>query len=122
MKRGRIMKKILLCFVLFIIVSDISPAFDYTEEDKNLFYDSFTEGYIEQITKAVQAAEIDDNKKNKFISEFPKIIDRNELINSSWECIKKYPINEIVQASITCTAGWTQNQTEKNKALFNAIK
>ncbi|MBQ9246323.1 hypothetical protein IJ182_08665 [bacterium] len=116
------MKKILLLILCVFLSNNISFAYNYSEEDKNMFYDSFIEGYIEQMTNSINNLAIDQNKKDTFIKEFVKLINRNELIDSSWSCIQKYPVNDIVSASITCTSNWTTQQTEKNKKLFESIK
>ena len=111
-----------LTFILIFSGLNISLAFDYSEEDKNLFYNSFIEGYICEMTKIINQIDMEQSKKDKFLAELKKQINKEELVNSSWDCIKKYPINDIVSASVTCTADWSNKQIEKNKKLFSSIK
>ena len=116
------MKKIFKLFILFFLFSNIAFAFEYSENDKEIFYDSFIDGYIEQMTIAVNSLDIEQAKKEKFLKEFIKNINKQNLINSSWGCITKYPIKDIVTASVVCTQEWTENQTVQNKKIFEAIK
>lgn len=114
--------KYFLTFLFIFSSLNISWAFDYSLEEKNLFYDSFIEGYISEMTKIINQTDMEQSKKDKFLTEFKKQINKDELINSSWDCIKKYPINDIVSASVTCTSDWSNKQIEKNKKLFSSIK
>ncbi len=112
---------ILLIFFFFF---NFNPAigFNYTEEDKNLFYEAFIDGYLTEMTKAVNQLEIEQTKKDKFISSLKQNINKKDLINSSWNCIQSYPIEQIVTASVICTYEWTNSQTQKNKKLFELLK
>ena len=116
------MKKIFILIMLMLVTVNIAFGFNYSDEDKNMFYDAFIDGYIEQMTNKINALDIEQQKKESIITEFKKLINKTELINSSWNCIQKYPINDIVSASINCTAEWTANQSEKNKKLLQSIK
>lgn len=109
---------ILLIFLSF----NSAYAFNYTEEDKNMFYDAFIDGYVTEMAKAVNQLEIEQNKKDAFMSALKQNINKNDLINSSWNCIQSYPIEQIVTASVLCTSNWTNSQTEKNKKLFDLLK
>ena len=114
------MKKIL--FILLFCTANTCFAFEYTDDDRDMFYDAFIEGYIQEMTNSINALNIDETKKHQFLKEFISQINRNDLINSSWNCIKNYPINEIVKASVVCTQDWSKQQTEKSKILFEKIK
>lgn len=115
------MKKILIIFC-FLAVSDIAYSFEYTDNDRDMFYDAFIEGYVQEMTKAVKNLNIDENKKEIFLKEFIKQINKTELINSSWQCIQKYPVNQIITASVVCTQDWNKMQTEKSRKIFEEIK
>ncbi len=115
--------KIFKLLFLTLIITTFNPvfAFNYTEEDKRMFYDAFIDGYITEMTKTVNQLNIEQEKKDKFTTELKKTINKKELINSSWSCIQSYPIEQIVSASVICTMDWTSRQTQKNKKLFNML-
>lgn len=118
------MKKMIFFICSSIILSslNISFAFEYSQEDKDIFYDAFLDGYFTEIEKSVNKLNIEQEKKDLFMQNLKKRINRNELINSSWECINKFPIEQIVEASVICTSSWSQKQNENNKDLFNMLK
>ncbi len=118
------MRKIILFIFSLIIFSSLNTsfAFEYTQEDKDIFYDAFLEGYFTEIEKSINNINIEQEKKDKFIQNLKKRTNRNELINSSWSCIQKFPIEKIVEASIICTSDWSQKQIESNKDLFDMLK
>lgn len=97
-------------------------AFNYNEADKNMFYDAFLDGYFTEMAKSVSQMDIEESKKEKLMNAIRKQTDKQELINSSWGCIQKYPIDQIVPASVICTSDWTKKQTIKNKDLFKLLK
>lgn len=109
--------------VLFT-TSVVNPiyAFDYTAEDKNMFYSAFLDGYFAEMQKAVNQLNIDQSKKDSFMDELKKRTNKQELINSSWNCIQKYPLQQIVSASVICTSDWAGKQTQQNKDLFELLK
>lgn len=115
------MKKFIYLLLILICTNPVF-AFNYSEEDKYMFYDAFLDGYITEVTKSVNQMEIEQDKKDKFLSEFKSKIDKQDLINSSWSCIQKYPIQQIVSASVFCTSDWTNKQFERNKDLFELLK
>ncbi|MCD7779194.1 MAG: hypothetical protein LUH05_00790 [Candidatus Gastranaerophilales bacterium] len=116
------MKNFKLLFFTFIITFNPVFAFDYTEEDKKMFYDAFIDGYVTEMTKTVNQLDIEQEKKDKFTFELKKNIDKKDLIKSSWNCIQSYPIEQIVSASVICTNDWTNKQAQKNKKLFEILK
>lgn len=118
------MKIITLTILGLVLISALNPAmaYKYTDEDKNMFYDAFLDGYFTEMQKSVNQLEIDQSKKTLFMSELKKRTNKHELINSSWSCIQKYPLQQIVPASVICTSEWTNKQTEKNKDLFELLK
>ena len=118
------MKKIILFIFLSIIFSSLntSVAFEYTQEDKDIFYDAFLEGYFTEMEKSINNLNIEQEKKDNFIQNLKERTNRNELINSSWSCIQKFPIEKIIEASVICTSSWTQKQIENNKDLFDMLK
>ncbi len=116
---------IIKCFILLMIITlSINSAFayKYSEQDKEKFYNAFLEGYYTEMEKSVNKLNIDQSKKTKFMTELKKRTNKEDLINSSWSCIQKYPIQHIVPASVICTAEWTTHQTERNKDLFELLK
>ncbi len=114
------MKKILF-FILVIMTCNSSLAYNYSDADKEMFYNSFINGYIDGMTDYITASALPQDKKDKFLTEFKKLINREELINSSWTCIEKYSIKEIVSAAITCTEDWTDRQAARNKKLLESL-
>ena len=114
------MKKIII-LMLFIFSCNSAFSFEYSETDKEMFYNSFLNGYIDGMTDTILASSLSKEKQQKYISEFKKQINRDELINSSWDCIKSYPVKEIVSAAVTCTSEWTDKQAAKNKKLLETL-
>lgn len=108
--------------LLILICTNPVFAFNYTEEDKNMFYDAFLDGYITEMQKTVDQLEIEQEKKDKIMAAIKKQTKKQDLINSSWGCIQKYPIEQIVSASVICTSDWTNKQSERNKNLFKLLK
>ncbi len=115
------MKKLSYLLLILICTNPVF-AFNYTEEDKNMFYDAFLDGYITEMQKTVDQLEIEQAKKDKIMTEIKKQTKKQDLINSSWGCIQKYPIEQIVSASVICTSDWTNKQSERNKNLFKLLK
>lgn len=116
------MKKVIF-FVLFLMyLSNNCFAYQYCENDKIMFYDAFLDGYITEMKKNIAKLNVEQEKKDKFISLLQKRIDREYLIKSSWDCIQKYPVQQIVSASVICTTEWNEKQTETNKDLFDLLK
>lgn len=114
------MKKLIL-LLLIIYSCNCSFGFEYTEADKEMFYNAFINGYIDGMTDSILSSSLSQEKKEKFLTEFKKQINRDELINSSWDCIKKYPITEIVSAALECTSGWSNSQAAKNVKLLEKL-
>lgn len=115
------MKKLSYLLLILICANPVF-AFKYSEQDKNMFYDAFLDGYITEMQKTVDQLEIEQEKKDKLINEIKKQTKKQDLINSSWACIQSYPIEQIVSASVICTSDWTNKQAEKNKNLFKMLK
>lgn len=118
----KLFKNINLILCSFLIFINQAFAFEYSENDKNMFYDAFIDGYIAELSKAVNKLDIDKTKKSEFINELKSKINKDELINSSWNCITKYPIEQIVAASVICTTDWSKTQNEKNKEIMKSLK
>ena len=116
---SKIFSGILFCLIFTV---NFAAAFEYNENDKNMFYNAFIDGYVAEMTKSIEKLNIDEKKKKEFISKLKSQIDKQELINSSWKCITKYPIEQIVAASVICTADWNKMQNEKNKSLLEILK
>lgn len=106
--------------LVLVLLLNLTPvwAFNYSEEDKNMFYDAFIDGYVAEMAKTVSQLDIEQSKKDKFIPELKQTINKKDLMKSSWDCIEKYPIQQIVSASVICTSDWTNRQAEKNKKLL----
>ena len=111
-------------FLIFCIVLNLNPvfAFKYSEADKDMFYTSFLEGYFSEFEKSIEKLNISQDKKIMFMEAVKQRTSRYDLINSSWNCIEKYPISQIVEASVECTSEWSQKQLEENKDLFDLLK
>lgn len=109
-------------FIIFLLTANSVFAYNYTENDKNMFYDAFLDGYFTEMQKVINNLEIDQTKKDKFMTELKKNVNKQELIKSSWDCIKKYPIKQIISASVICTVDWNKSQENKNKELFELLK
>lgn len=118
------MKMIKILLVFFFIIGSMNSvfAFKYCDEDKTLFYDAFLDGYITEMRKSVDKLNVDETKKEKFMYLLEKKINREYLVKSSWDCIQKYPISQIVSASVICTADWNKMQMQKNQELYKILK
>ncbi len=110
-------------FLFLILLLNFNPvwAFNYSENDKNMFYDAFIDGYVTEMAKTVNQLDIEQSKKDNFIAALKKNINKKDLMNSSWTCIKSYPIEQIVSASVICTSEWTSKQAKKNKELLSLL-
>lgn len=97
-------------------------AYEYSESDKQMFYNAFIDGYIIEMQKVIDTLDVEETKKDKFMQTLKNNIDEDYLKKSSWECIKKFPVESIVSASILCTAEWNKKQSEKNQKLFETLK
>ncbi len=116
------MKNIKYWILIFALNCNSVFAFNYTETDKEMFYDAFLDGYFTEIAKSINKLDIEQSQKDKLVKTIKQQTNKQELINSSWACIQKYPIQQIVPASVICTSDWTQKQALKNQNLFNSIK
>ena len=114
--------KSLVAIFAIINTSLYACAFQYCEEDKNMFYDAFLDGYFTEMEKTVDKLNIEQEKKDKFIASLKQRTNKTDLINSSWNCIQSYPIEQIVAASVICTSDWTNKQAEENKDLLDLLK
>ncbi len=115
------MRKIftLLLFLLFI-----NPvfAFEYSESDKVMFYNAFLDGYFTEMQKSINKLDVEQSKKDQLMQDLKKNTNRQELVNSSWGCIQKYPIQQIVSAAVICTTEWNGKQVSQNKELYDLLK
>lgn len=114
--------KLFLILYICILSTGIVQAHKYGEEDKTMFYNAFIDGYITEMQKSVDKLDVEQEKKDKFMYLLKENIDKKFLIKSSWKCIQKFPIEQIVPASILCTSEWNKKQSEKNKDLFEVLK
>lgn len=116
------MKNIKYWLIIFVLNFNPVFAFNYNETDKHMFYDAFLDGYFTEMAKSIDQMDIDESKRERLMNAIKKQTNKQELINSSWDCIQKYPIEQIVPASVICTSDWTKKQTIKNKNLFKLLK
>ncbi len=112
----------LILFLVFVFQINSAFAFTYSNSDKDMFYEAFLEGYFTEMEKSVNQLDIEPEKKTEFLSALKKRTNKQDLINSSWNCIQNYPISQIVAASVICTTEWTSLQFENNKDLFELLK
>ncbi len=115
------MRKI-FTLLLFLIFVNPAFAFEYTENDKVMFYNAFLDGYFTEMQKSINNLQIEQSRKDKLMSELKANTNRQELINSSWGCIQKYPIQQIVSAAVLCTTEWNGKQISQNKELYDLLK
>lgn len=114
--------KFLSIFLTFLFTCNSVFAFKYSNEDKDMFYSAFLEGYFTEIEKAVNKLDMEQEKKENFIKTIKENTNKKFLEDSSWSCIQTYPIRQIVAASVICTAPWANEQAEINKKLYEQIK
>lgn len=114
--------KIYLFFIFYLLLSNNTFCSQYTEEDKQLFYDAFINSYINEMQRIVENLNVEQTKKDLFMQNLKNNIDRDYLIKSSWDCIQKFPVESIVKASILCTSTWNKKQSEKTKNYFEELK
>lgn len=113
---------IFLFFLFYCLFTNNAFCSQYNYMDKQMFYNAFIDSYIMEMQKVVDDLDIEQNKKELFMQNLKKDIDRDYLIKSSWDCIQKFPVENIVQASILCTSEWNKMQSEKNMKRFNMLK
>ena len=113
--------KIFISLILSLFMSNTAFAYNYTDNDKNMFYDAFLEGYFTEMQKNINNLDITPQQKENFMTALKENINRQELINSSWSCIEKYPIRQIITASVVCTYDWNNKQALFYKQLYNLM-
>ncbi len=113
-----------VCIALFLMIAFSFPAyaFKYSENDKQMFYDAFLDGYYTEMQKSIDKLDIEQEKKDKFMAALKKNTNKQELINLSWDCIKTYSIKQIISAAVICTQDWNKVQRARNKDLFEMLK
>ncbi len=115
------MRKIFTLLLFLIFVTPVF-AFEYSENDKTMFYNAFLDGYFTEMQKSINNLKIEQSRKDKLMSDLKANTNRQELMSSSWDCIQKYPIQQIVSAAVICTTEWNDKQISKNKELYDLLK
>ena len=114
------MKKFYIYTLLMLILGLNAPAFgyEYTEQDKNTYYDLFLVGYLNGINKQIQAYPIANDKKQLILNFAKQNINKQELMNETWGCVQaKAPTDLVGQGS--CFMSWSMKQ---NNDIIEYIK
>ena len=61
------MKNIKYWILIFALNFNSVFAFNYTETDKEMFYDAFLDGYFTEIAKSINQMNIEQSKKDKLV-------------------------------------------------------
>ena len=111
------MKKIIV-FVLFVLFCPICSAYNYTEADKNEFYNSFLAGYFKNLVIQVKMLPVSEAKKQQIYSYIKQNTNRQELINETWGCVQtKEPMN--IPGLQQCFGPWGEKQKKKIANYIN---
>ena len=111
------MKKFIV-FILFILFCPICFAYNYTEADKNEFYNSFLTGYFKNLELQVKMLPVPETKKQQIYSYVKQNTNKQELINETWGCVQtKEPMN--IPGLQQCFAPWGEKQKKKISNYIN---
>lgn len=114
------MKKVFSFAILtcILLMGSVSYAYNYTEQQKNAFYNDFIKGYIMGIDIVANSLKLPQAKKQQIKNYMRASINRQELVNMTWGCLQTKNLNntnEIIQ----CAKPWADKQNEK---LYNYVQ
>ncbi len=120
------MKKIFILVISLVILGLPALSSEYTAQDKKAFYDNFLKGLFWGMEQSLSQQNIPDQKIKNYVNAMKKKVNRQQLENSTWPCVSKYTIDEMMSQSDTvtqeCFAKWATEYYTKNQNLIELLK
>lgn len=120
------MKKIFIIFVSLLLLGLPALAYEYSAQEKKVFYDNFLKGVFLGMELSMSKHNIPHSKSSAYINAMKKRVNRRQLENETWACVSKYTTNQMfVQSekiSKECFGKWMQNYYTKNQDLLKLLK
>lgn len=120
------MKKIFIIFVSLILFGLPALAFEYSAQEKKVFYDNFLKGMFWAMELSLVNNNIPQDKADRYISAMKGRIDRTQLENETWACVSKYTQKQMSsmsdEISKECFSKWADDYYTKNQDLMKLLK
>lgn len=115
------MKRVITLFIAFLALSLSAFAYNYTNEDKQEFYDAFSTEFFSSMNDELISNGFQKSGVYIYSTQLKSRFNRTELENASWACIAKYSPEQLSKdiQGITheCFASWIENFIGKNSDL-----
>lgn len=105
------MKKLFSSFIVISIMfmGVFAYAYEYTDAQKNAFYDLFLASYFAAAEKQVGLYPVTAQQKKQIVNYIKQNANKQTLMNETWHCVKtKNPTDQIGINS--CFIPWSQKQ------------
>ena len=120
------MKKIFIIFVSLILFGLPALAFEYSAQEKKVFYDNFLKGMFWAMEQSLLTNNIPKSKARVYINAMKKRVNRRQLENETWSCVAKYnpaQLNTMSEKiSKECFTKWANDYYTKNQDLIKLLK
>lgn len=92
---GDNMKKFIILAISLISISSNVFAYEYSQEFKKGFYDSFIANLFGSLKESLFSQDFKPNSVNEYVATMRTRLDRNELEKETWGCVSKYTPEEM---------------------------
>lgn len=120
------MKKIFIIFVSLILFGLPALAFEYSAQEKKVFYDNFLKGMFWAMEQSLLINHVPNSKVKVYINAMKKRVNRQQLENETWSCVVKYSPTQLNtmsdKISKECFSKWADDYYTKNQDLMKLLK
>ena len=120
------MKKIFIIFVSLILFGLPALAFEYSAQEKKVFYDNFLKGMFWAMEQSLLLNNIPKSKVTTYVNAMKKRVNRQNLENQTWACVSKYTQKQMSSMSDEiakeCFSKWADDYYTKNQDLMKLLK
>ena len=121
------MKKTIILIITLISLCSSAFAYEYSQEFKKGFYDSFIANLFGSLKESLFAQGFKTNSVNEYVATMRTRLDRTQLEKETWGCVSKYPPDKL-QANtdkmiIECFEKWNNEFFfEKNQNAIQILR
>lgn len=121
------MKKIIVLAITLISLCSSTFAYEYTQEFKKGFYDSFIANLFGGLKESLFAQGFKPNSVDEYVATMRTRLDRTQLEKETWGCVSKYTPDALEKNSYKivseCFGKWNEDFFfEKNQNAIEILK
>ena len=112
-------------FTLIFIVSLSVDAKDIDISNNSMMkamYDNFLPSFFQSIESQAKATGASPQKVSAYMKALKKRIKKQTLINETYPCLSKIPMEKFETDGFNCFLPWTQKVYKENTDLLNILK